>query len=78
MSEQGPEIIGRELLRLDAEEERAAQSGSGRGRRLALNHRRDTLRWALHALLTGDQSRPPGTEVETFLEALRASEGGTS
>ncbi|MFG3200353.1 hypothetical protein ACGFYT_30015 [Streptomyces sp. NPDC048208] len=78
MSEEGPEIIGRELLRITAEIERDAASGHmGKERRKAANQRADALRWALHVSLTGDATRPPGTEVETFLGALKGQEGGT-
>jgi hypothetical protein len=77
MTSEGPEMIGREILRLDAELSRAEDVGAGRDRRKAARARRDALRWALHAALTADPSRPPGAEVEAFLEALRASEGGT-
>ncbi|QPB09564.1 hypothetical protein CPT_Sycamore_024 [Streptomyces phage Sycamore] len=74
MSEQGPEIIGRELLRLDAEAERAELAGMGKNRRADLDTRRNALRWALHATLTGDATTRPGKEVEEFLGTLSGSD----
>ncbi|OKI71407.1 hypothetical protein [Streptomyces sp. MJM1172] len=74
MSEQGPEIIGREILRLTAE--LAREEVQGKERRKAAQTRQESLRWALHAALTGDPSRPPGKEVEEFLGALKGQEGG--
>lgn len=73
----GPEVIGREILRLDAEIQRAEDQGAGKDRLRATRQRRDALRWALHAALTADPSRPPGAEVETFLGALKGQEEGT-
>ncbi len=76
MSEDGPEIIGREILRLDAE---VARDGAtmGKSRRQEVATRRKALVWALNATLTGDRTKTPGAEVEAFLGALQAREGGT-
>lgn len=69
--------FGRELLRLEDEANRDfAQMGSNR--RASIDTRTETLEWALHVLLTGDTTRPPGRELEEFLRALRASEGGSA
>lgn len=76
MTDQGPEMIGREILRLMATLARPDEP-MGRNRRKSMEDREDTLRWALHAALTGDPSRPPGKEVEDFLGALKAREGDT-
>ncbi|QPB09786.1 hypothetical protein CPT_Shady_025 [Streptomyces phage Shady] len=77
MSEQGPEVIGREILRAEAALERD-KDRLGKTTRSQQTHRIETLRWALHAALTGDPSRKPGEEVEEFLGALKAREEGTS
>ncbi|QPB09711.1 hypothetical protein CPT_Shaeky_024 [Streptomyces phage Shaeky] len=74
MVTEGPEIIGREILRLDAEVQRDGDR-MGKARRKEVATRREALVWALHAALTGDRTKTPGTEVETFLGALRASDG---
>lgn len=72
MTEQGPEIIGREILRLDALSEREGHR-MGKNRRADLTTRRNALCWALHVTLTGDPTRSPSAEVDVFLRALNAS-----
>ncbi len=76
MTSEGPEIIGAEINRLDAE---LARNGDrmGKNRRREINTRREALVWALHAALTGDRTKTPGDEVEAFLGALKARDGGT-
>jgi hypothetical protein len=80
VTDKGPEIIGAEVIRLDAEIAKADHPHGtpiGRTRRKEINDRRRALVWALHVLLTGDRTNPPGAEVEAFLGALKAREGGT-
>ncbi|MEU6633827.1 hypothetical protein ABZ905_36995 [Streptomyces parvus] len=75
MSEDGPRLIGLEILRVDAEWERAEETGQlGKERRKRLENRRAALMFSLHAVLTEDTTRLPGKEVEAFLEALRGGE----
>lgn len=74
MSDDGPEIIGREILRLRAELQRDGDR-MGKTRRQATTTRLDALEWALHAALTGDRTKTTGPEVEAFLGALTASDG---
>jgi hypothetical protein len=76
VSEQGPEVIAREIHRVEAELARP-DAPMGKERRKAAETRANALRWALHAALTGDPSRPPGKEVEEFLRAHKGQEGGT-
>ncbi|MBA9050796.1 hypothetical protein BJ996_007634 [Streptomyces phaeogriseichromatogenes] len=66
--------IAQEILRLEAEEQR---TDMGRTRRTEVVTRLKALRWALHVLLTGRPTEPPGAEVEAFLGALRGQEGAT-
>lgn len=80
MSDSAPEIIGREILRLDNEADptkRPLGTPIGQTRRKAIAVRRKALVWSLHVVLTGDRTGTPGAEVETFLGALKAREGGT-
>ncbi|MGW3072748.1 hypothetical protein [Kitasatospora sp. NPDC001132] len=70
------DTIGREILRLDAEFERDSES-MGKSRRTESATRRKALVWALHVLLTGDTTEPPGEAVEAFLGALKAREGAS-
>ncbi len=70
MTDHRLDIIGREILRLDAELER--DPTMGKHRRAEIRTRRHALAWALHTVLTGDPSRPSGAEVEAFLTALGA------
>lgn len=80
-TDKGLEIIGREILRLDAEMERdkttVGKTTMGKTRRREVETRRRALVWALHAALTGDRTGTPGEAVETFLGALRGREEGT-
>ncbi|GAA3376775.1 hypothetical protein GCM10020367_49790 [Streptomyces sannanensis] len=77
MSEQGPEIIGREILRLDALSEREGHR-MGKERRKHTGARREALVWALHVLLTGNPTQSSGVAVERFLGALKASAGAST
>ncbi|MGC9496768.1 hypothetical protein [Streptomyces sp. WG7] len=70
MTEQGPEIIGREILRLDASFERDGHR-MGKAWRKRTEVRREALGWALHVVLTNDPTTPPGDVAEGFLEALK-------
>lgn len=74
MTEHGPEIIGLEILRVESDLQENGPT-MGKERRKEAQARAKALRWALHASLTGDRTRTPGTEVETFLGALKAREG---
>lgn len=74
--EQFPEIIGREIQRVEnalADPEVVM----GKERRREAQHRAKALRWALHVSLTSDPTRPPGVEVEAFLGALKGRREGT-
>jgi hypothetical protein len=70
----GPETIGREILRLDAQLERG--NHMGKNRRAELDTRRKALTWSLHVLLGGPATEPPGEAAETFLGALKGREEG--
>ncbi|MGZ0203738.1 hypothetical protein ACNFR7_26575 [Streptomyces sp. RM1] len=74
MSEHGPEIIGREILRLDA---LSAREGARMGKlwRRDTETRRTALVWALHAVLTGDATQSSGVAVERFLTTLKNGAG---
>lgn len=76
MTDQSSDIIGREILRLDGEAGR--EPTMGKNRRTEAATRRKALVWALHVALTADPTKPPGAEVEAFLGALKAREGGTT
>ncbi|MEU9594323.1 hypothetical protein ACGF7W_03990 [Streptomyces sp. NPDC048219] len=69
MAEQGPEIIAREILRLDALSEREGHR-MGKEWRKRTQTRREALVWALHVVLTSDPTTPPGDAAESFLGAL--------
>ncbi|MFE1287832.1 hypothetical protein [Streptomyces sp. NPDC058751] len=73
MIEHGPEIIGREILRVMAQTEREADT-MGKTRRREVNTRLSALKWALNVLVTGDTTKPPGAELEAFLGALKSSQ----
>ncbi|WP_077797609.1 hypothetical protein [Streptomyces sp. JHA26] len=76
MAERGPEIIGREILRLDTMVERDGHR-MGKERRKHTQTRREALVWALHVVLTNDPATPPGSAAEGFLKALEGRpEGG--
>ncbi|MER7484482.1 hypothetical protein ABTY20_00755 [Streptomyces sp. NPDC126497] len=70
----GIEIIGREVLRIDATAEREAHR-MGKEWRKRTETRRAALVWALHVLLTGDPAQPPGDAVERFLKSLGGGAG---
>ncbi|MGC9382356.1 hypothetical protein [Streptomyces sp. MH13] len=70
MTEQAPEIIGREILRLDAAFERDGHR-MGKEWRKRTEARREALGWALHVVLTNDPTTPAGGVAKRFLEALQ-------
>ncbi|MET8719425.1 hypothetical protein [Streptomyces misionensis] len=74
MSEHGPEIIGRETLRLDA---LSAREGARMGTlwRRDTETRRTALVRALHAALTGDATQSSGVAVERFPTTLKNGVG---
>lgn len=65
--------IAREINRLEASRERDYHR-MGSTRRQELDTRVKALRWALHVLLTGQPTEPPGETLERFLWAHRDSE----
>lgn len=73
-ADNAPEIIGREILRVESDLERNGVT-MGKERRKASQERTRALRWALNAALTGDRTKTPGAEVEAFLGALKGQEG---
>ncbi|GAA4017133.1 hypothetical protein GCM10022384_69910 [Streptomyces marokkonensis] len=78
VTEQGLEIIGREILRIDALTEREGHL-MGKERRKQTEARRAALVWALHVLLTGDPTQPSsGGPVERFLGVLKDSAGAST
>jgi|GEM_PF-6720596 hypothetical protein len=74
MSGQGPEIIGREILRLRDLAEREGHR-MGKAWRKETETRGRALLWALHVVLTSDPTLPPGAAVDRFLESLKAPAG---
>ncbi|MYR46261.1 hypothetical protein [Streptomyces sp. SID5910] len=70
MAGQGPELIGREILRLDALSERDGHR-MGKEWRKRTETRREALLWALHVILTNAPTTPPGPATQTFLDALK-------
>lgn len=79
VSDSGPEIIAREILRLDAETERATTAGTmGATRKRETKVRRSALIWALHVVLTGDPTQSSGDAVDRFLGALKADAGAST
>lgn len=69
----GIAMIATELLR---EEHAAATRPVGKWARKAQSGRRQALRWALNALLTGRRDERPGAELEEFLEGFSTANPG--